>query len=738
MFLSSLFNYGCTSASKQCNTEGISDKASVAEEPKKAKAESPFRLPIQYLDGAKAVPPAVLLDLELAESQSDSPPMNHYLFKPETPFAKRMATPMSSYYSTDAAYLTETQQLLKSLQPSVTEVASTTEEEEALLKVLADLTENEYFMEKYYYVEWEALQQFNRSSTFLQGISIMNGVVPFFNILMTIFVLLMPLFLILLQGRAWTVESYIEGMRAFGRENIFTQMFALMDPNSSFSFQALAMIAGGILLYAYQLYYNVHYTMQFFEHLSEVTANLGKVRAFLQSSERRIGEFLQGVAKHATYAPFAADAAAQLVSVKAVLEKLQGVVPAGYNVATLSLMGYHFECYYLLYAEPKYVAALTYCMDFAGFADNLQHAGALLTKGRIGLTSFSSPSPSPEEKGTSFKQMYYPAYIGQIEAAVKNDVDLGADNYIVTGPNASGKTTYLKTVALNALISQQYGCGFFTEGSMAGGLYAQFHSYINIPDTSERDSLFEAETRRCKEILTGIEQSGKADRHFCIFDELFSGTNPVEASQSAISYLKYLSSNTRVDFVLTTHYLTVCRAFEDSATKDASTEEDGEEKIPTKGVSRGVKNYRMQVLQSGEALHMKYRLEPGVSEIQGAFFILKNMGFPQQMMADMKRGRGSQKLSSIQEIDESESEPSVTDLEVATGDVEPTAEDAVEPFVEDVVEPLAEDATEDVVEPLAEDVVEPLAEDVVEPLAEDAVEPLATEDVAEEITFGDF
>ena len=98
---------------------------------------------------------------------------------------------------------------------------------------------------------------------------------------------------------------------------------------------------------------------------------------------------------------------------------------------------------------------------------------------------------------------------------------------IVTGPNASGKTTILKTVILNLIFSQSYGYGFYSKASVV--LYDKIHCYLNIPDTSGRDSLFQAEARRCKDIIDSLDDNSK---HFCIFDELFSGTNPNEACAS--------------------------------------------------------------------------------------------------------------------------------------------------------------------------------------------------------------
>jgi hypothetical protein len=150
-----------------------------------------------------------------------------------------------------------------------------------------------------------------------------------------------------------------------------------------------------------------------------------------------------------------------------------------------------------------------------------------------------------ENKKTTLKNQYYPCILR--ENPVKNDISL-KQNIILTGPNASGKTTLLKTTALNVIFSQQFGCGFYDAATIQP--YTHIDSYLNIPDTSERDSLFQAESRRCKDILEKISDSSENDHHLCIFDELYSGTNCEDAVETATAFLKYLSSLEKVDFVL--------------------------------------------------------------------------------------------------------------------------------------------------------------------------------------------
>ena len=53
------------------------------------------------------------------------------------------------------------------------------------------------------------------------------------------------------------------------------------------------------------------------------------------------------------------------------------------------------------------------------------------------------------------KNTFYPS----LKAPVKNNISL-KKNIIITGPNASGKTTLLKCCVLNVLFTQQVGKGF--------------------------------------------------------------------------------------------------------------------------------------------------------------------------------------------------------------------------------------------------------------------------------------
>ena len=135
-----------------------------------------------------------------------------------------------------------------------------------------------------------------------------------------------------------------------------------------------------------------------------------------------------------------------------------------------------------------------------------------------------------------FKNIYTPFLI---DNAIKNNVDI-KNNMIITGPNAAGKTTIIKSIIINLILSQQIGYAYCDKGQIS--VYDFIHCYINIPDSCSRDSLFQSEARRCKDILDAINEN-KDKTHFCIFDELYSGSNPYEAISAAYGYLENLSRN---------------------------------------------------------------------------------------------------------------------------------------------------------------------------------------------------
>jgi DNA mismatch repair ATPase MutS len=270
------------------------------------------------------------------------------------------------------------------------------------------------------------------------------------------------------------------------------------------------------------------------------------------------------------------------------------------NYKKLLEIGCVQKYFYELYQHEEYNSAIEYSFGFNGYLDCIEGLQDNIREKKLQMCEYTK-----KVSNVKIRNNYYAAL--KDETPIKNDITL-KDNIIITGPNASGKTTILKSVMLNLIFSQQFGCGFYDSAKIKP--FGHIHCYLNIPDTSGRDSLFQAEARRCKEIIDCVNEN-KNDTHFGIFDELYSGTNPDEAVVSATAFMEYLTKFKNVSCMLTTHYTKVCKNLNDKSK---------------------ITNMFMDTSKVENKINFKYQLKRGISRVRGAFNILTEMNYPSEIL----------------------------------------------------------------------------------------------------------
>ena len=596
--------------------------------------KSPFKLPIAYVapKHLHVLSDVVVQDLELAQGKERS--MYEVLFKPTHVFGKEMIQQWKRHYSSDPEYLRKTQAVIQ----QVSDYPETPVDAQAMREIWRETKESasDYFLEKYCFVEWDWLKFLNKSPAVLQILSVANMMSPVISLVMPFLFLLFPFLILKLRGIPITFSVYRDVLQDIARNHFIGKALTNLASLSIEKLMYFFIMTG---LYFWQIYQNILMCQRFHKNMFRVNEHLLAVRTYAKHCIEDMREFVGVVnAGPATvtaldeeqqkpYTMFCQDVRKHVAYLENMVADLESVTPMTTIAAKVGSIGYLLQRYYELHTNPFYEQGLHYSFGFQGFLDNLRGVKCHL----VSRTVNKAQIVVVHQGGTRFYEQVYPllsATKGKGSelggGGVGNDCRLDK-NMIITGPNASGKTTYLKTTSINVIFTQQIGCGFYTKGVL--NPYTHIHSYLNIPDTSERDSLFQAESRRCKEILDAIAKSSKGDtaaslpmqsssRHFCIFDELYSGTNPVEAGQAGYAFLKYLNEFDNVDFVLTTHYVSMCKRF--------------------KKVSK-VRNYKMDVTENEDgSLTYKYQIKTGISKIQGAIRVLEAMGYPWEILDTIK------------------------------------------------------------------------------------------------------
>lgn len=138
---------------------------------------------------------------------------------------------------------------------------------------------------------------------------------------------------------------------------------------------------------------------------------------------------------------------------------------------------------------------------------------------------------------------------------------------ILTGSNASGKSTFLKACGINVILAQNFGFALAKEYK---GPYVRLYSSMSISDNiSKRDSFFVAEAKSLKRMCDATCEYSNV---FCLIDEVFKGTNTLERISCATSLLKYLAKDSCICFAAT-HDAELCLLLKDSYSPYYFTEE---------------------------------------------------------------------------------------------------------------------------------------------------------------------
>jgi len=571
--------------------------------------ETTFKLPIQYLDKTMVFnlndDISYDLELKLHENTELTTTMYEHLFKPNHTFARNTMPLWQQQYTTNTHFLNDTKAVINNMDKylSLTNTCTDLLDCDAVKTVWKSIKMDDYFLEKYNYMDWDIIKHLNNSSSFLQTLSVVHVLSPVISLVLPILFLIFPFIILKFKGIPISIDVYVDTLKNVAKSHFIGKALTNLQ---SISWDKMIYILFMFGMYVFQIYQNVVLCKRFYNNVIAANNNLVEMKKYINHTICSIESFMTISTDCDTYKEFNFKNREQLAILKALQCELDMIYPFECNLKKFYSVGYMLKCYYQIYNNKAYEECIRYSVGFHGYIDNLIGLQTNIKNGTVAYAEYSN------DNVCNIKQQYYPSLIG--DTPIKNDCDF-SKNMIISSPNRSGKTTILKTTALNIIFTQQTGCGFYKSAVITP--YTHLHSYLNIPDTSGRDSLFQAESRRCKEIIDKIDKCNDyPHRHFCLFDELYSGTNPTEASKSGYAFLEYLQLHSNVDFILTTHYLSICKKFKKS---------------------NNVQNYKMDVkVNQDGSFKYTYRLKKGISNLKGGVRVLKDMNYPSHIIDNIE------------------------------------------------------------------------------------------------------
>ena len=186
---------------------------------------------------------------------------------------------------------------------------------------------------------------------------------------------------------------------------------------------------------------------------------------------------------------------------------------------------------------------------------------------------------------------------------VTNDIEIATDGHIhlVTGSNMAGKSTWLRTVAMNVVLARAGApvCG----RHLRTAALQIWTSMRTQDDLSESTSSFYAELKRLKAIIEAVSTPGQ--QVFFLLDEILKGTNSRDRHTGSRALIRQLIRE-RGAGIIATHDLELAEM--------------------EKEVGSRVENYAMEVQTRDGELVFDYKLHRGVSRSFNATALMARMG----------------------------------------------------------------------------------------------------------------
>ncbi|MDB4906268.1 MAG: hypothetical protein JWO05_1052 [Gemmatimonadetes bacterium] len=224
-----------------------------------------------------------------------------------------------------------------------------------------------------------------------------------------------------------------------------------------------------------------------------------------------------------------------------------------------------------------------------------------LAEWRQTLSHWTVPEYSTPGKELHTTEVFHPL----LAQPVANTLRVRDASILITGSNMAGKTTFMRTLGVNAILAQTLHtvCAHTWQAPL-------LHVRSSIART---DSLLEGRSHYLAEVesvhsLLRAKQPGR--QHLFLLDEMFRGTNTAERVAAAYAVLAYLTQGIDV-VVVATHDLELVALLGDS-----------------------YESYHFRERIAEDTLSFDYRLREGVSSTRNAIALLQLQQYPDEIIAN--------------------------------------------------------------------------------------------------------
>ena len=176
---------------------------------------------------------------------------------------------------------------------------------------------------------------------------------------------------------------------------------------------------------------------------------------------------------------------------------------------------------------------LKYFYELIGVID----AAISIASFRQSLKLYCKPEFTNNPSNIIIKRLYHPL----IDNCIENDIIISDKSVLITGSNMAGKSTFIRAVGINSILSQSIYTSICSEYITS---FKKVVTSINMADNIlYGKSYFQEEIDSIKRLII---ESQKEEKYIFLIDEIFKGTNTFDRIAIAKSVLSFLASQNTV------------------------------------------------------------------------------------------------------------------------------------------------------------------------------------------------
>jgi DNA mismatch repair ATPase MutS len=187
-------------------------------------------------------------------------------------------------------------------------------------------------------------------------------------------------------------------------------------------------------------------------------------------------------------------------------------------------------------------------LDYENWQQSLSYFDALISLANLKFNNpdFTFPTLEVEDFTYNAVEIGHPLLHKEIRVCNNFNIDEKQRYAIVTGANMAGKSTFLRTIALNLILA---GCGAPVCAKKMQITPLPLYSSMRAEDSlMKNESYFFAELKRLQRITKELDKNNKM---FIILDEILRGTNSEDKRKGSIGFIKKITQKQAYGLVAT-------------------------------------------------------------------------------------------------------------------------------------------------------------------------------------------